>query len=133
MNKEYRIGYKKPPEHTQFKPGTSGNPKGRPKCVKNFMTDLENELSQMVLVTEGGKQIQINKQQALIKRLIQTSLNGNVQALNSAIKQIEKLEEKNSAGAIFEVISSDGDVTLSKDQLDKVDIGKILDGLGVPK
>jgi len=131
MSKEYKTGYKKPPQHTQFKPGTSGNPKGRPKGIKNFLTDLENELSQTVLVTEGSKQIHISKQQALIKRLIQTSLNGNVQALNSAIKQIEKLEEKNSAIAKSEVISSDGDVTLSKDQLDKVDMDKILEGLGV--
>ena len=28
--KDYEIGYKKPPKHTQFKPGQSGNPKGRP-------------------------------------------------------------------------------------------------------
>ena len=29
--KDYEIGYKKPPKHTQFKPGQSGNPKGRPQ------------------------------------------------------------------------------------------------------
>src|SRR5215213_6143909 len=27
----YEVGYRKPPRHTQFKPGQSGNPKGRPR------------------------------------------------------------------------------------------------------
>ena len=34
----YPIGYKKPPRDTQFKPGQSGNFKGRPKGAKNFAT-----------------------------------------------------------------------------------------------
>jgi hypothetical protein len=34
FSKEYEIGYKKPPRKNQFKPGQSGNPKGRPKLVE---------------------------------------------------------------------------------------------------
>ena len=33
---EYEIGYRKPPKHTQFKKGQSGNPKGRPKRSESF-------------------------------------------------------------------------------------------------
>ena len=29
------VGYKTPPKNTQFQPGQSGNPKGRPKGTKN--------------------------------------------------------------------------------------------------
>src|SRR5205823_6157875 len=28
---EYQVGYRKPPQHSRFKNGQSGNPKGRPK------------------------------------------------------------------------------------------------------
>jgi Family of unknown function (DUF5681) len=28
---KYKVGYCKPPKHTQFKKGVSGNPSGRPK------------------------------------------------------------------------------------------------------
>jgi hypothetical protein len=38
------VGYKQPPLHTQFKPGRSGNTKGRPRGSKNFSTVIEQEL-----------------------------------------------------------------------------------------
>jgi hypothetical protein len=31
----YKVGYGRPPLHGQFKPGTSGNKKGRPKGGRN--------------------------------------------------------------------------------------------------
>ena len=33
----YKVGYGKPPRHSQFKKGQSGNPQGRPKQVKAHM------------------------------------------------------------------------------------------------
>ena len=35
----YKIGKGKPPKDTQWKPGQSGNPKGRPKAAKSEPTD----------------------------------------------------------------------------------------------
>ena len=35
---QYKVGYKRPPVSTRFKPGSSGNPKGRPKGQRNFKT-----------------------------------------------------------------------------------------------
>jgi hypothetical protein len=34
---EYAVGYGRPPQHTQFQPGRSGNPKSRAKGSKNLI------------------------------------------------------------------------------------------------
>ena len=47
---DYKVGYKKPPLHTRFKKGQSGNPSGRPKGSKNFSTLLaEAQATKMLL------------------------------------------------------------------------------------
>jgi hypothetical protein len=49
-----RVGYKRPPTHTRFKPGQSDNPKGRPKHARNLKTEFLEELNEVILVREGG-------------------------------------------------------------------------------
>ena len=54
-DRNYEVGYGKPPKHTRFKPGQSGNPKGRKPGSKNVMTLLEQTLFDTVKVRENGK------------------------------------------------------------------------------
>ena len=93
MSKDYDVGYKKPPKNTQFQPGQSGNPQGRPKGTKNLSTDLDEELNQKILVTEGGKQQEVTKQRAMIKTLFAKAMQGNTQAAKALITLIIGLEQ----------------------------------------
>lgn len=70
-------GYCKPPTHTQFRPGQSGNPNGRPKGRKNFRTELAEELQELVQITEGGRKREVSKQRALIKSAFAKAAAGN--------------------------------------------------------
>lgn len=77
----YEIGYKRPPRNGQFPKGKSGNPKGRPKGSKNFMTLLEKELAQSIIVSENGKKKTLTRLQAMVKRLVADALQGGSKSL----------------------------------------------------
>lgn len=82
MSEEYEVGYKKPPKKTQFQPGRSGNPKGRPKGVRNFKTDVKDALKKPVKVTADGKAKKVSTQQAALWRLREQALKGDGKALD---------------------------------------------------
>lgn len=81
-NRDYKVGYKRPPKEHQFKKGISGNPKGRPKNNATFVENVLDEMQEKIMVKESGKQKKITKKQALAKKLVAEALNGK----NSAIK-----------------------------------------------
>ncbi len=45
---DYDVGYGRPPEATQFKPGRSGNPNGRPKGAKSEDTIVRSVMHRKV-------------------------------------------------------------------------------------
>lgn len=81
-DREYNVGYGKPPKHSQFKKGQSGNPKGRPKGSKNFSTHVRETLDLPVPIQEGGKTVQISTQKAALMRLREKALKGDQRALD---------------------------------------------------
>lgn len=78
---KYEVGYCRPPRGHQFKPGQSGNPKGRPKKNNNFAEDILEEMSEVITIQENGKLKKITKKRALAKRLVADSLSGKVSAI----------------------------------------------------
>ena len=77
----YEIGYRRPPASGRFRPGTSGNPRGRPKGSRNFLTLLEQELNKTISVTENGRKRKLTRLQAIVKRMVNSALNGDQRAL----------------------------------------------------
>jgi len=105
-NSDYTIGYGKPPEHTRFPKGRSGNPKGRPKGSKNLKTDLIEELEERISVREGGRVQRITKQRALVKTLIAKGLQGDVRAAEALMKW-RSSDQKDLSADVEETLSTE--------------------------
>jgi hypothetical protein len=80
-----RVGYKNPPKASRFKKGMSGNPKGRPRGRRSFKTELREVLDAKVVVTEGGRKSKVSTSHAMLLRLRQRALNGDVRAINQLL------------------------------------------------
>jgi hypothetical protein len=78
---EYDVGYGKPPRDHQFKPGQSGYPLGRRKGAKNEQTILHDLLQQKVRINENGKVRKITLHEAILRRIAEDSLRGNIKSV----------------------------------------------------
>ena len=90
---EYEVGYKKPPKHSQFKKGQSGNKRGRPKqrvTISDFETAFDKALSAFITVSENGTVHQIKKLNALATQTVNKALKGNHQATNLVLSMFAK-------------------------------------------
>ena len=97
--KDYEVGYGKPPTDKQFKKGRSGNPKGRPKGSKNMSTHIEEVLASKVMVRENGISRMLPFRKVFVRNLAAKALNGTVRDMLSTMSAIEtyapqELEQK---------------------------------------
>ncbi len=115
--KLYAVGYGKAPEHSKFKPGQSGNPRGRPKKRRSFVDELAAEMCKPITVTENGKKKRITKQQAIVKQTMNKAMSGDPKVIallmSPAFRQAleMKIEQQNQA--------------LKRDDFDDLDLSKL--------
>jgi len=112
MKDNYEIGYKKPPKRGQFQKGQSGNPKGRPKGSKNLKTDLQEELREKVLVTEGGRKKAVSKQRAMVKSMTSRALKGDNRAIAILSDLVMRLLPQDDEGAAVRTLSAEDQAIL---------------------
>jgi hypothetical protein len=97
---DYKVGYKKPPLHTRFQKGQSGNPRGRPQGSKNLSTLLTDALNEPVVVTEDGKRRKISKRELGVRQLVNKFAMAEAQAtkiLLGLMQERDRLAAETSA------------------------------------
>ena len=94
---DYEVGYGRPPRHTRFEPGRSGNPRGRPNRSKNLATLLSEALREPVIVTENGRRRKVSKRQAVIKQLVNRSARGDLKAMQMLLGTMQEIEHRGEA------------------------------------
>jgi Family of unknown function (DUF5681) len=95
-DKSDKVGYGRPPVHSRFKPGQSGNPRGRPKGTLNFTTDLKRTLQAPVTLNDGRKTRRVTTQEAALLRLAEKALKGDPRALEKLVSLSATLSANNA-------------------------------------
>ena len=93
----YETGYRKPPRHSQFKPGQSGNPRGRNKGSRGLKSDLAAELEAKQTIQINKKPITNTRQRLLIMTLATRAAAGDLKAasvLLPLIVQVLGIEDR---------------------------------------
>jgi hypothetical protein len=91
--RDYDVGYRRPPKHTQFKKGQSGNPKGRPKGAKNLRTIVNGVLDKPIKVHEEGEARSVTRFEALFISMYARAMKGDNRAAELILRAKERAEQ----------------------------------------
>ena len=93
-NDSNEICYGKPPKHTQFRKGQSGNPKGRPKGSKNITALIRKVLEEKVIVKGPDGTHSISKFEAALTQQANKAASGDPNAFRVVFRLCEKVQEQ---------------------------------------
>ena len=91
----YKVGPGRPPLHTRFQKGQSGNPGGR--STKSLSALLADALNETVVMTIDGRRRTITKREAIVTQMVDKSASADLRATKMLIDMMKDIEEK--AGA----------------------------------
>jgi hypothetical protein len=80
------IGKGRPPRHTRFRPGISGNPSGRPKGSCGFKAELTKELSELIEIGDDEHRATVTKQRAIVIALLREAMRGDLRAIDTVMR-----------------------------------------------
>jgi hypothetical protein len=96
VSEKYQIGHGKPPAHTRFRPGVSGNPGGRPRGASAGRANklALKEAYRLITVREGAETLTLPAVQAAMRQLSRIGLKGNGPALRNFIGMVQTIEQR---------------------------------------
>ena len=87
---EYEVGYGRPPRHTRFEKGLSGNYRGRPRGAKNMATHLKEALRERVVINENGRRKRVTKMDVVSRRLVNKAAEGDLRFIQILVALSDK-------------------------------------------
>ena len=99
------VGYKKPPTHSRFKPGQSGNRKGRPKGAFTAKGLFRKVMTEMLTVSDKGKSRKLSATELVFIALRNKGMKGDLKAIQLWSELVVKweLDDQKSLGGVFRI------------------------------
>ena len=87
----YKVGYRRPPKHTQFKKGKSGNPNGRPLGRANAKTIVSRAINEKVTIREGDNARAMTKLEGMLQAHLVKAIKGDARSASLVINLVARL------------------------------------------
>ena len=99
MSDNDQVGYGKPPKHSRFKSGQSGNPKGRPKKRASPSDILQDVFFEAIEVVKDGRAQMLPRIKVLLNQIMTEALKGDQKAISNVIKLLPLLKAALAVGS----------------------------------
>jgi hypothetical protein len=96
---DYKVGPGRPPLHTRFKKGQSGNPGGGRRSAESLPALLADALNETVYVTINGRRRRITKREAILAQMVDKSASADLRATKMLIDMMKEVEHKAGVAA----------------------------------
>jgi hypothetical protein len=110
--RDYAVGYGRPPRHTQFHKGRSGNPKGRPKGMPDVAAALRQALLERVTVKEGSVTKRLRKLDVAVRQQVNKAAAGNARAFNLLMQLFRDAANGGNVQQPIQIVISEADSRL---------------------
>jgi hypothetical protein len=107
VERGYEVGYGRPPRAARFRPGQSGNPRGRPKSARGLGALVAKALDEKVEAQENGRRRRITKLEAAVTQLVNRAANGDQRATQFVLSLMRDDQGRVAAQAAYEIGEGD--------------------------
>jgi hypothetical protein len=107
----YQVGYGRPPLHTRFQKGRSGNPGGRPsrKRVERMKALALREAYRAIAVKQDGRMVPLTAVAAILRSQIELAAKGNLQAQRDILAMVRTIEKENKEASEIAAVLGERD------------------------
>jgi hypothetical protein len=128
----YAVGHGRPPQHSRFQPGRSGNPKGRPRGVRSVGDLVRKIVAAPVTISEGGRTRRAPRLEAILLRIAADAVRGDVRALRLLLQLTERYGEDAPAAADTQKLTAEDLAILRRYLPDPGETAGASDAAGAP-
>jgi hypothetical protein len=97
----YKVGYGKPPKHSQFKKGGPGNPGPRKKPARTLNQEVAEALKVQVSVTQNGERRTMSLLQAALAQAFNKAAAGDAKAMKLLVELARQSDQAAELTAVI--------------------------------